>query len=632
MRKRSLQILFLLALVGALGGSVWATVTEGTAPQVQTVPPLAAAPAQPGKPAWLTPEKEAALVEVRKILREAWETTASIVPPTKPPGTTAPENRLTQLEQYKSKLLTDIEEVRFRAGDFGTASTTKEHWELALAQLWYGYLQEAVQTVRRGRISFTEEALVAMKLLSDAGDFRGAGEVAQVQVSKEPVEQKRYQIKAELLAYLALRQAQAGEPTARETLRQAIEALEANNRYPAFQHTGWMAIGCAQAAMRDQVGATESFLKAMEVVRAITRVQHEGEKAALMAFIGRAAAQSKLRDVSQEAFQESSRLAGGITDSRAHAVAIAHRAVTQIRSGDRPEGLKTFQEALKFTEGLSSSQQIRTALGDIVERQLAVNEYEAAEATLERLRYRVRTSTDPKEKEADQATVRHWEAKLETPRAALERAYGIENDREKAASRLAYAAYRLVNSNELAIAPEILQRLSLTAEALLAKPFPEDPRKADDYLGSLARVQAVSNGASAALQTVSRITDQRSRKETYLHLVFLLAHKRDGAGAKQVLDKLTIADEEMPWGSSGMTRGDAFREVAKAQAVSGSFPGTLDWAHQEKSPYRKGEILLGAALGIMEQKAMPSLRDDLPMIEKIGKGRIDKLAIGCAPL
>jgi len=46
-----------------------ATITEPQ-PPVQTPPPLTTAPAQPGEPTWLAPEKEAALVEVRKIRGE----------------------------------------------------------------------------------------------------------------------------------------------------------------------------------------------------------------------------------------------------------------------------------------------------------------------------------------------------------------------------------------------------------------------------------------------------------------------------------------------------------------------------------------------------------------------------------
>ena len=49
----------------------------------------------------ITPEQEAALVEARKILKEAWEVANSIVPPTKPPGSTAPEFSQTDLERDK---------------------------------------------------------------------------------------------------------------------------------------------------------------------------------------------------------------------------------------------------------------------------------------------------------------------------------------------------------------------------------------------------------------------------------------------------------------------------------------------------------------------------------------------------
>lgn len=44
MRSNLIRILLAVALVGALGGSVWAAGTEGMAPQVQTAPPMAAAP------------------------------------------------------------------------------------------------------------------------------------------------------------------------------------------------------------------------------------------------------------------------------------------------------------------------------------------------------------------------------------------------------------------------------------------------------------------------------------------------------------------------------------------------------------------------------------------------------------
>ena len=593
---------------------------------------------QAGQATKITPEQEASLVEVRKILREAWEVANSTVPPTKLFKSDALENRLTVLERYKYKLLRDIEMARLRAGDFVTTTATKESWELVLGQLRFDYLQEAVRIGTVATFSSSGETLVVLKRLSDAGDLAGAMQVAEAQVrGKRYSGPERRQYEAELIAYMARRQAEAGKPEARETLARAIEAVRSNKKAPYrtapyFQHEGWAAIGCAQVAMGDEAGATESFQQAMQAVGAITKIEHEGDKAAAMALIGRAATLSGLKSASQEAFQESSRLASEITDSRAHVVAIANRAAMQILSGDRATGLQTFHEALKLAESLTSGQQRRMALGDIVERQLTGGEHEAAEVTLERIRRRADLLTDPKEQEFEQATIRHWEAWVETPLEALERAYAIHDDPLEQASRLAYAANRLIHSKDPVLTPEILKRLSQAAETLLAKPLPDDHKKADDYLGNLANVQAVASGAAAALQTAGRIGDQRSQRGTYLRYVFMLNQIGDVAGAKQVLASLKVTDEEMLWGSSGATGGDAFRGLAKAQVLADDIPGALIWARHESSLYRKAEALLGAGLGMLEQQGIREVDHDVPRFRHLSvKGRIDKLAIACEP-
>lgn len=639
--KRGLLVLGLggLLIAGSLTALLFSQ--EAAAETQQTDTPLSnptTSSTQAGHATKLTPEQDAALVEVRKILKEAWEVATSTVPPTKLFKSDALENRLTVLERYKYKLLRDIEMARLRAGDFATTTATKESWELVLGQLRFDYLQEAVRTGTVATFSSSGETLVVLKQLSDAGDLAKAMQVAEAQVrGKRYSGPERKQYEAELMAYMARRQAEAGKPEARETLARAIEAIRSNKKAPYrtapyFQHEGWAAVGCAQAAMGDEAGATESFQQAIQAVRVITKIEHEGDKAAAMALIGRAAALSGLKSASQEAFQESSRLASEITDSRAHVVAIAHQAAMQILSGDRVTGLQTFHEALKLAESLTSGQQRRMALGDIVERQLTGGEREAAEMTLERIRRRADLLTDPKEQESEQATIRQWEAWVETPLVALERAYAIQNDPEKQASRLAYAARRLIHSKDPVLTPEILQRLSQTAEKLLAKPLPDDHKKADDYLGNLANVQAVASGAAAALQTAGRIGDRRNQRKTYLQLVFLLNQKGDVAGAKQVLASLKITDEEMLWGGSGTTGGDAIRGVANAQVLAGDIPGALIWARHESSLYLKAEALLGAGLGMLEQQGIREVDHDVPRFRHLFvKGRIDKLAIPCEP-
>lgn len=284
---------------------------------------------------------------------------------------------------------------------------------------------------------------------------------------------------------------------------------------------------------------------------------------------------------------------------------------------------------MEFTEKLPSEPERRRVLAKILERQLAAGERELAAATLERMRQHAVTITDPKQRANSLDGVKWWEVKFVTPQMALERAYALQGDDEKQAEALAFAAIQLIRNNEPVATTEIFHRMSETTSALLAKPLPDDRKRADQYLSNLARVQAVAGDASSSLQIANRMTDRKNQKEMYLELVFLLTKKRDVAGAKQMLAMLSIKDEEMPWGSSGMTRGDAFRELAKAHASTDS-SGALAWAQQQKSLYAQVETLLGTALGVMDRERIPEIRNGLPDIGPVGTGSNDTLGIGCA--
>jgi hypothetical protein len=629
MKKRIASILFSVALASAGAALALAAVTEPQTP-VQTAPTLQATP-QATKPFKLTPEQEAALVEVRKILKEAWEVATRIVPPTKPPGSTTPEASRTDLERYKERLLHDIELARFRAGDFTTAQTTKQHWDLAVAQIRYGHFPKAVQTATQQRFSFALETLVIMKMLSDAGDLAGALEVAQAQSGKKPLDVEQRQAQAELLAYLARRQAEVGKPEARATLDRAIEAVKANNKYPAFQYAGWTAIGCAQAAMGEQAASAESFRQAVKAALAFRPKHHKAQRSHVLRLVGRAARESNQKSISEQIFHEAIRAANRLTDPQIRASVVGMVAETQILSGDRTGGMQTFQSILDFTEELPSGLERQRALAKILERQLAAGERELAAATLERMRQQAETITDPKQRASNLSGVKWWESQFVTPQMALEHAYALQGDDEKQAEALAFAVYRLVHGKESVLTPDVLHRISQTALALLAKPLPDDRKRADQYLFALARVQAVATGASSALQVANRMTDHKNQKEMYLGLVFLLTDKKDFDGAKQMLAMLNVKDEEMPWGSSGMTRGDAFRESAKAQAATDS-SGALAWAQQLKSLYAQVETLLGTAHGIMDRERIPGIRNGLPYIGPVGTGSDDTLVFGCKAL
>lgn len=627
MMKPLIQFVLLLSVVSGLGVSVQGAVTD-TQPSGTSQSVSAANTTSAKKPAKLTPEQEAALVEVQKILGEAWEVASSIVPPSKPP-----EYHPTQLEQYRNKLLWNIEEARFRAGDFATAPTTKQSWELVLGQLRYGHLQEAVRTATDAPFP-TDQTLVILKMLSDEGDFAGSLKVAEEQTrpGKNFGGSERRQQEAELLAYVARRQAQAKKPEAPKTLRDAQYAVGTNKDIPQFQYGGAAAVGCAQAVFGDQVASTASFRQAIQAAEAIKREEYQGHRVAALSLVGRAAAQSGSKAASQEAFKNALRLASQMPEYKAQVDAIGNLAIIQFLSGDRVGGMESFQEALKFSESLSSSEQRRSALSSVVEHQIIAGERAAAQATLERMRRGAEALADPKERAADLESVMWWEAKLMTPQLALERAQAIHGDDEKQAGALASAAYWIVHRKEVST-PDVLHHLSKMAASLLAKPLPNDRKRADQYLGNLARVQAVAGEASQALQIAGRISDSNSQKDNYLELIFLLAKNGDIDGAKNILTVLSVRDEEMPWGDSGKTRGDAFRKLATTQVARGDRSGALAWARQQKSLYGRAESLVGVALGILEQQGIRELDHDIPRIRWLMvKGPIDKLAISCDAL
>jgi len=577
----------------------------------------------------ITPEQEAALVEVRKILKEAWEVAEHIEMPN--PLFTK-KVTIKALGEVKQKLLWSIVEAQLQAGDFLNSAGSYDHHDVVFAQIRYGHLQEAVQGGVDGRFPLTGEILVILKLLIDAGDLAGAMQVAEAQVRgylHGGAQLKQYE--AELMAYVARRQAETGKSEAPETLARAIQAVRSNEKSPYrnapyFQHGGWTAIGCAQAAIGDRKGGEESMRRAIKAAASLPQEEYAGQKGWVVSLIGRAAAESGLKSVSQEAFQEALRLAHHVEQPDARAKVMAKVAVSQLQSGDRVGGQRTLEDAIAFAQNLADHKERRSAWAVIVKQQIEASDREGAAATLEQMRRRAETLPDAKEREADIKGMKWWDAKLLLPQLALEQAYAIQGDDEKQAEALASAAYILVNSNESVATPEILQRMSQAAATLLARPLPADRQKAEQYLSSLARVQAVADGAAQALQTVGRIKDSSRQDKRYVGLASLLIQKRDVAGAKQMVTLLK--EEALPWDGTATT----LREIANVQAQSGDVLGALDWARQQKNPYAKAKAILGVGLGIMEREGIHNLRRHLPARIAIDKGARDTLTLGCSAL
>jgi len=216
-RKQFLPILFLLTSGGVLSGSALAAVTEPQTPP-PPAPPLSVAPQAP-KPLKLTPEQEAALVEVRKILREASEVPQGV-------GTTNPESKEGKLlEGSKFSVLQSIAAGQARAGDIEGALRTNESTkykgalgDIAVAQAKAGDPYKALKTA--STLNLDVDALqVIIEALASRGDLKTAREVAE--------SPGMYLRKAPALAYLAQLQTKTGDPGAKETFQRALEVAQA---------------------------------------------------------------------------------------------------------------------------------------------------------------------------------------------------------------------------------------------------------------------------------------------------------------------------------------------------------------------------------------------------------------------
>ncbi len=250
----------------------------------ENMPPLVVS-TSPRKPAWLTSEKEAALVEVRKILQEARQVAEGISIPSK---LLSDSGRRRGLEEVKTRLQYDIEVAQLRAGDFSTAGTTKDLALLALAQARYGKTQDAVQTA--SRTMMTEAGLLAIvDALITGGNLQAALAVLDTQLQQVPGVPQRNQKRAQVLSFIASRQAKSGDPAAKETLQSALNAANAildpskllipdSSKAAALMH-----VAQAQFELGDRSVSAETFRRAVDAALAIQNQKKDGPSGTISA-------------------------------------------------------------------------------------------------------------------------------------------------------------------------------------------------------------------------------------------------------------------------------------------------------------------------------------------------------------
>jgi tetratricopeptide (TPR) repeat protein len=587
MRKKSGWLLLSLGLVLALQGAAQTAPTE-TQLQVQA-PAALTKPVTPAcKPPCLTAEQEAALVEVRKILKEARQVAEGIELPSR---LTTRGMVLKDLQASKDRLINEIEEAQFRIGDFSTAAKTKRPWSLALAQAKYGQVKEAVQTAARAPDYITDTLLVLVDALIKAGDISAALTVAEAKLNKQSLEHWRYRDQASIFSLIARRQHEKGDPAARITLERALKAANALSDPKRFRplpdHViAWIHIAKTQAVMGDHSGSADSFRQAIQAARTIKR---DGTPESALASIAVAQAESGDQEASAETFQESIRLTNEL-DAKDKVFRLVRTACSQVMRGHRASGIQTFQQAMQIAEGLPPIEKGRV-LREIVDWQIKAGEREAVAETLERAR---KAGVD----------VTTLAAKAGYLRLALELA-GTISDVWNQSGVLAFIALRLVETKDPFGTPEVFQQLSQTATALLKEPVPKDNSRANHMFMNIALVQASAGDLPTALRTIEMISgDSYLERIAYTELIKLLTTQGKLADAQQVADgrkdDWVLAYTRVRW------------DIASLGVRAGNVQDTLAWARKQPEGFAQGYALLGVAEELMKQKGIENIGKLLP--------------------
>jgi len=598
MRKRSLQILFLLALIGALSSGVWAGVTEGPAPQVQSASPLVAAPVQPPTAAWLTPEKEAALVEVRKILKEARQVAEGIELP----------NRLTtrgmaikDLQNNKENLINEIERAQFRIGDLSAAVTTKQPWYLAFAQVMYGQVNEAVATAAQSKL-VTGTLLALIKMLADTGHLDAAQKVAEANLAKEQIPDWRYRDEAVVLSLLARDLANAGDARANETMQRALQAAQrvksADDRALAFTH-----VSVAQAVLGDSPGSAESVRLTQreipprsELPLIVGRLQ----------YIGKAQLEGGQRAEGEETLRRAIQLTDGLEPlSRAGLLGCIAWTRSVIR--DAKGGAELLAQAISGMSNLPPNQRVRV-LHDIGQWQLGLHQQEAAIRTARLLKEAMDAIEGEKEKAEALRVARHFATRTGDIRTALALLESTQDGYDKLEAMRHLVTVLVETEERDGIHPlSVIKRFAQEAPVLAKQMTFKDEVKARFSQKAVAVIKAAAGDTTGVLEVIEKISDDDfNRGYVYPEIIKLLVRQGNLVGARQVAHAY-----RGKWiYARNLVR--EIRELAKTQVKATGVQESLVWMRQWSSEYVRAYAMLGIAEALLEQNQIEDSNALLP--------------------
>lgn len=576
---------YLLVLFAILGASVEGTPATVPEPQLPTqAPPLPAVIPQATKAPLRTPEQEATLIEVRKILRESREVAEAIQTPA---PLFSDRHRRKSLERMKDKLLNMIEEVQLQAGDITITSTLTSlskigfRNNLALAQARYGFTSEAVQTLSTETVT-GESLLLRVEALVKSGDVPAAIRLAEMQLPRDGVTLWRQKTATAIFSYIAEEQYKAGDLHARETLNRAIKEKPSSK----FAHTteyihALIDLGRAQAALGDKVASAETFKQAIDAL-SIKRKDRNPSSALMV--IAKAQGETGDRVASEQTFQRAIELRTGPRD-------LTCLAWAQAVTGQREAALRSLKLAIEGAEKLPMVEQ-RRALSDLVPWQLEIGDREGALETIERLR---------------QSGALVNARVLATRFGFFDKAFAIEEEKQSTdaerASFLRHLVKRLLESGDRIGTREKFQQLAREA-TLLRNKLPEDRSKSEWMLADIALVQAAAGDLENYRQTLQRMATGSQVLIAYERVVDAFIHKNDLTTATQVISE--IKEEIHPFTV-------IFKNLGAAYGVSGDVVAGKAWARQQQNHYEKSSALLGIGQGLMRQHGIEQLwRSQLP--------------------
>lgn len=605
----ALVLLILFALLVILASSAQTALTEAQ-PQIQPPSALTKPSAPTCPPPCLTPEQEAALVEVRKILQEARQVAERVEPEKVVErwvtlGLTLPSAKQTVLKDLqgsKAGLLREIEQAQFRAGDFSTAATTTQPWYLAFAQVQYGLVEEAVQTAIRTRLN-EDTVLALVQTLARQGQIDAAVRLAEGQLAKEQLDHRRYRNEAAIFALLAREQARVGDVRAKETVQRAVKAAK-NVKPSQDQALAFVHVARTQAAMGDQTESSHAFRQAFEAALA---VRDEGGKHGALAMVAVGQAESGDLDGSGQTFGKLIQFKNDL-EPKKRASALAWTACHQLTSGHRAAGTEVFRQAIRMTESLPIREQVDT-LFKIGKWQLKAGDREAAIKTLERMLQKAAEIEDERQREVQLDWIYSFETEATGDlNKALARALATR-DIKKRASRLAFVASKTLEAKNHQDRAALLKEISEVATTPTKESVPEASISA--VFASVARIRAATGDASAALQAADRLEDNLSKAKLYSDLLHLLTQKGALTEAWQFAARVK---KDWTWWSQS-----ALRDLARVTARVGDPQEALTWISQQTEDYVRAYTVLGIAEGRMERSNIEDVSGQMSRTPLRGK-------------